>query len=71
MSPYDFFWLVARMRQAQREYFRTRSAAALRESRRLEKDIDAEIERANRFLRERQNPKLNFNVCNSLTNLQE
>lgn len=61
MTPYAFFRLVERMRKAQREYFRTRSSAVLRDSKRLEKDVDAEIERANRYIRERQNPKLNFN----------
>lgn len=60
MTPYEFFRLVERMRQAQREYFRTRSSAVLRDSKRLEKDVDAEIERANRFIHERRNPKLNF-----------
>lgn len=64
MSPESFFRLVERMRSRQREYFRTRSSSALAESRRLERDIDAEIERVNRLLSVRQNPKLNFNHQN-------
>lgn len=64
MKPYEFFRHVERMRQAQQEYFRTRSYEALRTSKRLEREIDAEIERANRFILERQNPTLNFNVSN-------
>lgn len=60
MTPEDFFRHVARMRAAQKEYFRTRSATALRESKRLEKDLDAEIERVNKIKQERQEPKLEF-----------
>lgn len=60
MSPETFFRHVERLRTAQREYFRTRSAAALRDRKRLEREIDAEIERVNRLLAERRNPKLNF-----------
>lgn len=33
------------MRKAQKEYFRTKSGRALNESKRLENEIDAEIER--------------------------
>lgn len=61
MSPETFFRHVERLRTAQREYCRTRSAAALRDSKRLEREIDAEIERVNRLLAERRNPKLKFN----------
>ncbi len=48
------------MRKAQKEYFRTRSGRALTESKRLEREIDAEIERVNRILSERRNPKIEF-----------
>lgn len=65
MSPESFFRLVERMRSRQKEYFRTRSSSALAESRRLEWDIDAEIERVNRLLAERRNLKLNFNEKNN------
>lgn len=60
MTPEIFFRHVERLRAAQREYFRTRSAAALRDRKRLEREIDAEIERVNRLLAERRNPKLKF-----------
>lgn len=60
MNPREFFDKVSLMRKAQKEYFRTRSSRALTDSRRLEKEIDAEIERANKVLTERLNPKMNF-----------
>lgn len=60
MKHEDFFHLVERMRVAQKEYFRTRLAASLQASRRLEKDVDIEIERVNKVLHERRNPKMDF-----------
>lgn len=60
MKPEEFFRHVCRMRTAQKEYFRTRSAAALRDSKRLEKEIDDEIARVERLLEQRRNPELNF-----------
>ena len=60
MTPKEFFDKVSRMRKAQKEYFRTRSGRALTESKRLEREIDAEIERVNRILSERRNPKIEF-----------
>ena len=60
MTPREFFDKVSLMRKAQKEYFRTRSSRALTDSRRLEKEIDAEIERANKVMTERLNPKMNF-----------
>lgn len=60
MNPREFFDKVSMMRKAQKEYFRTRSSRALTDSRRLEKEIDAEIERANKVMTERLNPKMNF-----------
>lgn len=60
MNPREFFDKVSLMRKAQKEYFRTRSSRALTDSRRLEKEIDAEIERANKVMVERLNPKMNF-----------
>lgn len=60
MNPREFFDKVSMMRKAQKEYFRTRSSRALTDSRRLEKEIDAEIERANKAMTERLNPKMNF-----------
>lgn len=58
MTPKEFFDKVSRMRKAQKEYFRTRSGRALTDSKRLEKEIDAEIERVNKVIAERQNPKM-------------
>lgn len=60
MTPETFFRHVERLRAAQREYFRTRSSSALSASKRLEREIDAEIERVNRLQAERRNPKLKF-----------
>ena len=60
MNSREFFDKVSLMRKAQKEYFRTRSSRALTDSRRLEKEIDAEIERANKVMTERLNPKMNF-----------
>ena len=60
MNPREFFDKVSLMRKAQKEYFRTRSSRALTDSRRLEKEVDAEIERANKVMSERLNPKMNF-----------
>lgn len=47
MNAKEFFNLVSRMREAQKEYFKTRSSLNLRQVKTLEKEIDAEIERVN------------------------
>lgn len=60
MTPEQFFRKVEQMRKLQREYFRTRSASALRDSKRIEQEIDHEIERVNTIVQKRQNPELNF-----------
>ena len=44
MTAVELCELVAEMRRKQREYFRTKSTAALEESRRLERRADAAIE---------------------------
>lgn len=54
----EFFDLVSEMREKQKEYFRTRSASALNESKTLERRVDGEIMRANQIIKERQQPKL-------------
>lgn len=59
-EPKEFFDKVSRMRKAQKEYFRTRSGRALSDSKRLEKEIDAEIERVNKVMEEMNNPKMEF-----------
>ena len=53
MKPKEFFDKVAEMRSAQKEYFRTRSPQALSESKRLEREIDAEIKRVNDIMNNR------------------
>lgn len=60
MSPKEFFNKVCRMRKAQKEYFRTRSGRALADSKRLEKEIDDEIERVNKVVEAKNNPKMEF-----------
>lgn len=58
MDAQQFFRLVAKLRDKQKEYFRTRTQAALKESKHLEKAVDDEIDRVNKLLTERQQPKL-------------
>ena len=58
MNAYDFFNLVTKMRDKQKEYLRTRSASALQESKRLEKQVDEEIQRVNGIIKDKQEPKL-------------
>lgn len=41
-----------------KEYFKTRSSAILRQCKQVEKEIDDEIERANKIVTEQQQPKL-------------
>jgi len=48
------------MREAQKEYFRFKNNKALVDSKRLEKAVDAEIERVKKILYEKQNPKLDL-----------
>lgn len=60
MTPKEFFDKVSRMRKAQKEYFRTRSSRALSDSKRLEKEIDDEIERVNKVMEAKNNPKMEF-----------
>lgn len=45
MNAIDFIDLVARMRAAQRQYFKTRERADLIESKRLEAEVDKVIVR--------------------------
>lgn len=47
MDKKTFFHKVSQMRAVQREYFKTRSSAALASSKLLERQIDEEIKRAN------------------------
>ena len=45
MNAREFFDLVSRMRDKQREYFWTRSKDVLAESKQLEREVDNEIQR--------------------------
>ena len=45
-----FFDKVSLMRMKQKEYFKTRSKAALEASKALEREIDNEIERVNKII---------------------
>lgn len=45
MTAKEFFYLVAQMRSAQREYFKNRRQVVFRAARKLEDEVDAEIER--------------------------
>lgn len=53
MTAKDFFDLVSEMRLKQKEYFRTRSASVLNESKTLERRVDAEVMRVNQMMKEK------------------
>lgn len=53
MNSKQFFEAVAKMRQLQKEYFKTRSSIALYASKKQEKLIDDEIDRVSVVLSER------------------
>ena len=57
MNAEQFFRLVESMRKAQKNYFQMRITKHLNESKQLERQVDAEIERVNNILRERNMPK--------------
>lgn len=50
MNAREFFYLVAQMRDAQRTYFRTRDQAVFRACRKLETNVDVEINRVKALL---------------------
>lgn len=58
MTPKEFFDAVSCMRKLQKEYFQTRSSTILRKCKQKEKEIDNEIERANRICLEKKEPRL-------------
>ena len=58
MDAKSFFNLVVALRNKQKEYFRTRSQSALRESKALEKRVDDEIKRVENILKAKSKPKL-------------
>lgn len=57
MDAKSFFQLVVKMREKQKEYFKTRSSTVLSQSMELEKKVDAEIDRVKKIVYEKQNPK--------------
>lgn len=50
MNARQFYDLVVRMRQKQKDYFRSRTSTDLRLSKELERQVDAEIERAQKLI---------------------
>lgn len=50
MNAREFFYLVSRMREAQRDYFRTREPHLLRVCRKLEMEVDEEIHRVKQIV---------------------
>lgn len=50
MNAREFFYLVAQMRSAQKEYFKVRSELNLRRARFLEGEVDREIRRVKDIL---------------------
>lgn len=58
MDARQFFNLVSEMRNKQKEYFKTHTQSALKESKALEKRVDDEIARVTQVLKEKREPKL-------------
>lgn len=62
MNAKQFFDRVTIMRKYQKEYFRTRSQAALKLSKALEIEIDAEITRVNALMEKEQKEPIQKNL---------
>lgn len=58
MDHKAFYKLVVALRNKQKEYFKTRSQSALRESKALEKRVDDEIKRVEDILKSKTEPTL-------------
>lgn len=52
MNSKEFFYLVAQMRSAQTNYFKTRDPLILRAARKLEIEVDKEIDRVRKLIEE-------------------
>lgn len=52
MTPKEFFYLVAQMREAQTTYFKTRDRLVFRAARKLENEVDKEIQRVRQIVNE-------------------
>lgn len=53
MNAREFFYLVANMREAQKNYFAGRQQNVLRACRKLENEVDAEIARVKDIINQR------------------
>lgn len=58
MNAKEFYIVVKKMRDAQRNYFKYRTKQFLDESKLLERTIDKEIERVEQIEKEKQQPRL-------------
>ena len=67
MNSRTFFEKVALMREAQKDYFRTRSRDALRKSKALEAELDREIERVRTLGYPAQEPPQQPNLFSTTT----
>ena len=54
MNAKQFFTIVSQMRQAQKDYFKTRDKEVLNKSIRLERQVDEEIDRVNKIISNKQ-----------------
>lgn len=50
MTSREFFYLVAQMREAQRQYFKEKDQLVFRAARKLENEVDREISRVREIL---------------------
>lgn len=57
MNAKQFFTIVSQMRQAQKDYFKTRDKEVLNKSIKLERQVDEEIDRVNKILSNKQYAK--------------
>ena len=58
MNAREFYEKVRELRRWQKAYCSTRTKQALEESKSLERIIDAEIDRVQKIMEERNNPKI-------------
>lgn len=54
MNAKQFFTIVSQMRQAQKDYFKTRDKEVLNKSIKLERQVDEEIDRVNKIISNKQ-----------------
>lgn len=58
MNANEFFDVVVKMREAQKNYFKTKRSDYLSQSKQLEKQIDDEIKRVNEVIQKKSNHQL-------------